>query len=141
MMNQPNVARIDLMSQVHRITVPGSLPRYRSNFAFSLSLALALGALASADSAWATEVSMTCERAGKTYRVAFDTASRTFRTDNPQLGSRFRLNRSQVDKKAVLVWVTALNFGTERDVLAQFGEDKWVKYFFGNGSQVTDRCT
>jgi hypothetical protein len=140
-MDQPHVARIDVMSQAHCIAVPGSRPRSRSNFASSLSLALALGAVGSASTAWASEVSMTCERAGKTYRVAFDTTSRTFRTDNPQLGSRFRLNRSQVDKKSVLVWVTALNFGTERDVLAQFGEEKWIKYFFGNGSQVTDRCT
>lgn len=88
----------------------------------------------------AVEFAMTCERAGKSYKVAYDTATRTFRTDNAQLGSRFRLNRTQIDKDAALVWVTALNFGPERDVLVQFGRDKWVKYFFGNGSEVTDRC-
>lgn len=90
--------------------------------------------------ALANEVIMTCESAGKSYTVAYDTRSKTFRTDNPQLGSRFRINRSQVDKDATLVWVSALNFPTERDVLIQFGKDPWVKYFFGNGSQVTDRC-
>lgn len=88
----------------------------------------------------AAEFGMTCERAGKSYKVSYDTTSRSFRTDNPQIGSRFRLNRVQVDQDAALVWVTALNFGTERDVLVQFGREKWVKYFFGNGSEVTDRC-
>lgn len=88
----------------------------------------------------AVEFAMTCERGGKSYQVAYDTATRTFRTDNPQLGSRFRLNRTQIDKDAALVWVTALNFGAERDALVQFGREKWVKYFFGNGSEVTDRC-
>ena len=88
----------------------------------------------------AVEYGMICERGGKSYKVSYDTVSRIFRTDNPQLGSRFRLNRVQLDKDAALVWVTALNFSAERDVLAQFGREKWVKYFFGNGSEITDRC-
>jgi len=102
--------------------------------------AIALPLLAASGSASAIEVSMICQRDGKTYQVSYDTASRSFRTDNAQLGSRFRINRAQVDKDAVLVWVTAMNFSAERDVLAQFGQEKWVKYFFGNGSQITDRC-
>jgi hypothetical protein len=31
-------------------------------------------------------------------------------------------------------------FGGERDILALFGREKWVKYFYGNGSVVTDLC-
>lgn len=102
--------------------------------------ATAIALLGASGIARAIEVSMTCQRDGKSYKVAYDTTSRSFRTDNAQLGSRFRINRAQVDKDAVLVWVTAMNFSAERDVLAQFGQEKWVKYFFGNGSQMTDRC-
>jgi hypothetical protein len=113
----------------------------RARIARPLTPFLAAAALLGyASTGSAVEFAMTCERAGKSYKVAYDTATRTFRTDNPQLGSRFRLNRTQIDKDAALVWVTALNFGAERDALVQFGREKWVKYFFGNGSEVTDRC-
>jgi len=105
-----------------------------------LAALVAITSMIAASPAVANEVIMTCERAGKAYTVAYDTRTKSFRTDNAQLGSRFRINRAQVDKDAVLVWVTALNFPTERDVLIQFGKDPWVRYFFGNGSQVTDRC-
>jgi hypothetical protein len=101
---------------------------------------IAVASIVAVPPASANEVIMSCERAGKSYIVAYDTRAKSFRTDNAQLGTRFRINRAQVDKDAVLVWVTALNFPTERDVLIQFGKDPWVRYFFGNGSQVTDRC-
>jgi hypothetical protein len=123
-----------VQARARRIVQRSDRPGHRS------ALPVALLALISASPAIGAEFGMTCERAGKSYKVFYDTASRAFRTDNAQLGSRFRLNRVQLDKDAALVWVTALNFGPERDILVQFGREKWVKHFFGNGSEVTDRC-
>jgi hypothetical protein len=125
------------MFQSGRSTLYSGRARMNRSLAPFLAAAALLGY---APMGSAVEFAMSCERAGKSYKVAYETTTRTFRTDNPQLGSRFRLNRTQIDKDAALVWVTALNFGPERDVLVQFGRDKWVKYFFGNGSEVTDRC-
>ena len=47
----------------------------------------------------------------------------------------------EVDGDGVLVWVGAQHVGGERDLLAFFGnDDKWVRHFYGNGSQTRHRC-
>lgn len=86
------------------------------------------------------ELRMTCQHGNKTYSVTYDPVRQVFRTDNTEVGSSFRLKREQIDGEGSLVWVGASHIGGERDVLAKFAPDKWVRYFYGNGSQVMDRC-
>jgi hypothetical protein len=86
------------------------------------------------------ELRMSCQNGSKTYSVSYDPVRQAFRTDNSEVGSSFRLKREQIDGEGALVWVGASHIGGERDVLAKFAPDKWVRYFYGNGSQVMDRC-
>ena len=89
----------------------------------------------------AQEVRMTCQHQGKSYWVSYDPKQKLFRSGDPDGGSRFRVKRDQVDSDGILVWVGAQMMGGERDLLAFFGNDtKWLRHFYGNGSQVMHRC-
>jgi hypothetical protein len=89
----------------------------------------------------AQEVRMTCQHQGKSYWVSYDPKQKLFRSGDPDGGSRFRVKRDQVDSEGILVWVGAQMMGGERDLLAFFGNDtKWLRHFYGNGSQVMHRC-
>jgi hypothetical protein len=89
----------------------------------------------------AQEVRMTCQHQGKSYWVSYDPKQKLFRSGDPDAGSRFRVKRDQVDGDGVLVWVGAQMLGGERDLLAFFGNDtKWLRHFYGNGSQIMHRC-
>lgn len=89
----------------------------------------------------AQEVRMTCQHQGKSYWVSYDPKQKLFRSGDPEAGSRFRVKRDQVDGDGVLVWVGAQMLGGERDLLAFFGNDtKWLRHFYGNGSQIMHRC-
>jgi hypothetical protein len=89
----------------------------------------------------AQEVRMTCQGSGKSYWVSYDPKTRQFRSNHAEAGSGFKVKRDQVDKEGVLVWIGAGHLGGERDMLVFFGqEEKWVRLFFGNGSQVLERC-
>ena len=84
---------------------------------------------------------MTCQSGGKTYWVSYEPKHRNFKSNHAEAGTGFRVKRDQVDKEGVLVWVGATHLGGERDMLVFFGEDeKWVRLFYGNGSQTVDRC-
>jgi len=89
----------------------------------------------------AQEVRMTCQHQGKSYWVSYDPKHRQFRSGDPDMGSRFRVKRDQVDGDGTLVWVGAQMMGGERDLLAFFGQEtKWLRHFYGNGSQIMHRC-
>lgn len=98
-------------------------------------------AVATTGIAWAQEVRMTCQSGPKSYWVSYDPKAKLFRSNHTEAGSGFRVKRDQVDKEGVLVWVGAAHLGGERDMLIFFGQDeKWVRLFYGNGSQTMDRC-
>jgi len=102
--------------------------------------AAVLLALMSAGAA-AQEVRMTCQHQGKSYWVSYDPKHKQFRSGDPDMGSRFRVKRDQVDGDGMLVWVGAQMMGGERDLLAFFGQEtKWLRHFYGNGSQIMHRC-
>jgi hypothetical protein len=89
----------------------------------------------------AQEVRMTCQHQGKTYSVSYDPKQKLFKSSDADAGSRYRIKRDQIDGDGVLVWVGAQQLGGERDLLAFFGNDtKWVRHFYGNGSQIMHRC-
>jgi hypothetical protein len=50
------------------------------------------------------------------------------------------VKRVQDDSDGVLVWTATAVFGGDREMLALFGDEKWMKYFYGNGSVQTDPC-
>jgi len=84
---------------------------------------------------------MTCQHQGKTYSVSYDPKQKLFKSSDADAGSRYRIKRDQIDGDGVLVWVGAQQLGGERDLLAFFGNDtKWVRHFYGNGSQIMHRC-
>ena len=101
------------------------------------SLFLALGAAAPAA---AKEVKMICANDKMTYIVSFDTQTNTFKTTHPGLGSDIKVKRVQDDSDGVLVWTATAVFGGDREMLALFGDQKWMKFFYGNGSVQTDAC-
>ena len=101
---------------------------------------LALCLNVAAPQAFALEVQMACQKKGGNYLVAFDTNTNLLSTTNVSLGKILKVHKVQNDEDGVLVWGSSSVFGGERDILALFGREKWVKYFYGNGSVVTDPC-
>jgi hypothetical protein len=97
-------------------------------------------ALAAAAPATAKEVQMICTNAKLTYIVSFDTKTNIFKTTNPALGAEIKVKRVQDDSDGVLVWTATAVFGGDREMLALFGDEKWMKFFYGNGSIQTDPC-
>lgn len=86
-------------------------------------------------------VEMTCRNfEGAPYRAAFEVTQKKFVFTNPRMSNDARVQQVRTDDSGVLVWVSVPVFGGERDILAQFGREKWIKYFYGNGSVVTDAC-
>jgi hypothetical protein len=104
-----------------------------------LTCSLAL-ALVAAIPAAAKEVQMVCTNAKLNYIVSFDTKTNIFKTTNPALGTDIKVKRVQDDADGVLVWTATAVFGGDRDMLALFGDEKWMKFFYGNGSEQTDKC-
>lgn len=102
--------------------------------------ALALCLAAFALPAQALEVKMQCEKKDGPYLVFFDTGSNVLSTTHASLGKTFNVHKVQNDQDGVLVWASPTIFGGNRDLLALFGREKWVKHFYGNGSVVTDLC-
>jgi hypothetical protein len=99
-----------------------------------------LALLAPAAPAMATEVQMICANEKTTYIVSFDTKTSIFKTTNPAIGGDLKVRRVQDDSDGVLVWGATAVFGGDRELLAFFGDEKWMKYFYGNGSVQTDAC-
>lgn len=86
-------------------------------------------------------VEMTCRNfKGAPYRAAYEVTQKKFVFTNPRMSNDARVQQVRTDDSGVLVWVSVPVFGGERDILAQFGREKWIKYFYGNGSVVTDVC-
>jgi len=88
----------------------------------------------------AKEVQMICTNPKISYVVSFDTETKIFKTTNTAIGSDIKVRRVQDDSDGVLVWTATAVFGGEREMLALFGAEKWMKYFYGNGSVQTDDC-
>ena len=83
---------------------------------------------------------MVCTNPKFSYIVSFDTKTNIFTTTNPALGTDIKVKRVQDDNDGVLVWTATAVFGGDRDMLALFGDEKWMKFFYGNGSVQTDLC-
>ena len=98
-------------------------------FAFSLPAASAV-----------ERVEMTCINEQGAYRAAYEIAQKKFVFTNPRMSNDARVQQARADDDGVLVWASVPAFGGERDILAQFGREKWIKYFYRNGSVVTDSC-
>ena len=91
--------------------------------------------------AQADEVKMLCRREKDSYVVTYDIANNRLLTNNPNiLNNTIVIKRVQNDEDGILIWSTVPAFGGERDMLTLFGKEKWMKFFYGNGSEITDKC-
>jgi hypothetical protein len=104
-------------------------------------LLLTLGLSLASNLALADEVKMLCRREKDSYVVTYDIANNRLLTNNPNiLDNTIVIKRVQNDEDGILIWSAVPAFGGERDMLTLFGKEKWMKYFYGNGSEVTDKC-
>jgi hypothetical protein len=104
-------------------------------------LLLTLGLSLASNLALADEVKMLCRREKDSYVVTYDIANNRLLTNNPNiLNNTIVIKRVQNDEDGILIWSAVPAFGGERDMLTLFGKEKWMKYFYGNGSEVTDKC-
>jgi hypothetical protein len=95
---------------------------------------------ASCASAQPQEFRMTCRGEQGVYLVVFDNVRQAYTNTNPQFTPPWKIKRTQVDEDGALVWASVRVHYGERDALAFFGRQKWVRYFYGNGSVVEDTC-
>jgi len=104
-------------------------------------LLMTLGLSLASNLALADEVKMLCRREKDSYVVTYDIANNRLLTNNPNiLNNTIVIKRVQNDEDGILIWSAVPAFGGERDMLTLFGKEKWMKYFYGNGSEVTDKC-
>ncbi len=88
----------------------------------------------------ADHMEMQC-KGSKFYDVIYEVKSNVLKMSNQSAGS-IKVLKVQNDSDGILIWATvpAIGGNVKRDVLILFGKEKWVKYFFGNGSNTTDKC-
>ena len=104
-------------------------------------LLMTLGFSLASTLAQADEVKMLCRREKDSYVVTYDIANNRLLTNNPNILNNTIVNkRVQNDEDGILIWSTVPAFGGERDMLTLFGKEKWMKFFYGNGSEITDKC-
>lgn len=97
--------------------------------------------IASSIGADAREVSMVCKGKDSFYRMHYDTDARLLKSSNDAFGKDFKIVRVQDDEDGVLIHALAAPFGGVRDILVRFeAKEKWVKLFYGNGSEITENC-
>ena len=88
----------------------------------------------------AQEFRMTCRGEKGVYLVVYDAGRNAFTNTNPQFAPPWKIKRTQVDEDGALIWTSVQAHFVERDALVLFGREKWVRYFYGNGSVVEDVC-
>jgi hypothetical protein len=107
----------------------------------TLPLAALCALIAASTDASAREVSMTCKGKERSYKMHYDTDARLLKSSNQAFGKDFKVMRVQDDADGVLVHALMAPFGGARDILVRFeAKEKWVKLFYGNGSETTDTC-
>jgi hypothetical protein len=90
--------------------------------------------------AQAQEFRMTCRGEKGVYLVVYDSVRNAFTNNNPQFKPPWKIKRTQVDEDGALIWTSVKVHYGERDALAFFGREKWIRYFYANGSVVEDIC-
>ncbi len=89
----------------------------------------------------AVELKMICLDDKTSYVVTFDTQTQRFNMTHPHIGSGFKVKRVQNDEDGTLVQVSTPVFGGDREMLALWSaKEKWVRLFYGNGSNVKHSC-
>src|SRR4051812_12165861 len=100
---------------------------------------LAIASLGVAGEARADVLAMSCKGMKNTYAIRYDTEAQTLARQDPGGVQSFKVLRAQLDGGAeALVWGVTRDHGG--DVLVFFGSKAQVKWFYGNGSELTDEC-
>ncbi len=83
--------------------------------------------------------SMRCE--GRfAYTLSYDDTRRRLTIEVEGMKRLLRMNRIKAEDGNTLIWASTPAFGGDRDMLIQFGRDKWVRTYFRNGSDETVKC-
>ena len=107
---------------------------FASLFGFALLFMVSAPALAA-------ELKMICLDDKTSYVGTFDTETERFAMTHPKIGTQFKVKRVQNDEDGTLVWVSTPVFGGDREMLALWSpKQKWVRLFYGNGSNVMHSC-
>lgn len=83
---------------------------------------------------------MDCAGERGPYSVTYDHRTKVFANKNPGFTPPYGLRQVQVDEDGALIWAFVRVHYGERDMLARFGREKWVRYFYANGSEVMHQC-
>ena len=91
--------------------------------------------------AQATELKMICLDERTSYVVTFNLQTERFHMTHPRMSDQFKVKRVQNDEDGILVQVSTPVFGGDREMLALWSaKEKWVRLFYGNGSNVKHSC-
>jgi hypothetical protein len=101
--------------------------------AFALALALAPAP------AQAKKLLLTCQDAKHKYQITYDTLARTLATTHREFRS-LDVERLQENEDGVLVWGAMRLGAATRNILVNFGKQKWVRHFRGYDETWTDAC-
>ena len=88
------------------------------------------------------KLEMVCKMASGNYQVSYDKVSKRLSVTGSRLSGNIKIGKVQSDEDGTLIWALApgINVATNRDVLISIRKEKWVKFFYGNGSIETDLC-
>lgn len=100
--------------------------------------ALALMALAVAETASAEAISMTCKNSRYSYRVSFDSETQRFLWSSDNGQADYYVVKFKTGEDGLTVWGKARRYGN--DFIAYFAPEGWMKSFYANGSSMTDVC-
>lgn len=83
--------------------------------------------------------SMRCE--GRfSYALAYDDTRQRLSIEVEGMKRQLRINRVKSEDGNILIWASTPAFGGDRDMLIQFGREKWARTYFRNGSEETITC-
>jgi hypothetical protein len=102
---------------------------------------LLFGLLALTAPARANELKMICLDEKTSYVVTFNLQTERFHMTHPRMSDQFKVKRVQNDEDGTLVQVSTPVFGGDREMLALWSaKEKWIRLFYGNGSNVKHSC-
>ena len=90
-------------------------------------------------SASAFQYTLRCE--GRfSYSLAYDDTRQRLSIEVEGMKRQLRINRVKSEDGNILIWASTPAFGGDRDMLIQFGREKWARTYFRNGSEETITC-
>lgn len=74
------------------------------------------------------------------YSLAYDDTRQRLSIEVEGMKRQLIIRRIKTEDGNTLIWAATPSFGGERDMLIQFGREKWTRTYFRNGSDETITC-